>query len=176
MSEDVFGNKFDEMSGDLVEAVEENFQEGSEMSESFEADEILEQSGENLGKNEELNAKNSALEQDLAMQDRAKILADFSPENENKILAVIKNESLSESEISSLVNLGKKDITIALARSQKLNAAEIEALLPNAPYMAVKMLIEHQDIAAVRDKILAKISARGELYKEMIADYKGGKW
>ncbi|QKF60792.1 hypothetical protein [Campylobacter curvus] len=172
MSEDVFGNKFDEMSGDLVEAVEENFQEGSEMSESFEADKISEQSGEN----EELNPKNSALEQDSAMQDRAKILADFSPENENKILAVIKNESLSESEISSLVNLGKKDITIALARSQKLNAAEIEALLPNAPYMAVKMLIEHQDIAAVRDKILAKISARGELYKEMIADYKGGKW
>ena len=176
MSEDVFGNKFDEMSGDLVEAVEENFQEGSEMSESFEADEISERNGENLGKNEELNAKNGASEQDLAIQDRAKILADFSPENENKILAVIKNESLSESEISSLVNLGKKDITIALARSQKLNAAEIEALLSNAPYMAVKMLIEHQDIAAVRDKILAKISSRGELYKEMIADYKGGKW
>ena len=83
---------------------------------------------------------------------------------------------MSESEISSLVNLGKKDITIALARSQKLNAAQIEALLPNAPYMAVKMLIERQDIAAVRDKILAKISARGELYKEMIAEYKGGKW
>lgn len=176
MSEDVFGNKFDEMSGDLVEAVEENFQEGSEMSESFEADEISERNGEHSGKNEELNAKDSALEQDSAMQDRAKILADFSPENENKILAIIKNESLSESEISSLVNLGKKDITIALARSQKLNAAEIEALLPNAPYMAVKMLIEHQNIAAVRDKILAKISARSELYKEMIADYKGGKW
>ncbi|EAT99855.1 hypothetical protein [Campylobacter curvus] len=167
MSEDVFGNKFDEMSGDLVEAVEENFQEGSQMIESLEADEILERSDEDLG---------GAHEQDPAIQDRAKILADFSPENENKILAVIKNESLSESEISSLVNLGKKDIMITLARSQKLNAAEIEALLPNAPYMAVKMLIEHQDIAAVRDKILAKISARPELYKEMIAEYKGGKW
>ena len=55
MSEDVFGNKFDEMN------------------EGFEADESLERSGENLGKNEELNAKNSALEQDSAMQDRAKV-------------------------------------------------------------------------------------------------------
>ncbi|MCD8213361.1 MAG: hypothetical protein LUC34_04870 [Campylobacter sp.] len=125
---------------------------------------------------DEKNPQNIVSEKKLADSERERAFVVFKPENENEILRLIKDEILSESEISSLIKFNKKDINIALARSQKLNDAQIEAMLPNAPYLAVRMLIEHQDIAASKDKILAKITAKPELYKELIADFKGGKW
>ena len=103
-------------------------------------------------------------------------LSTFKPQDENEILKEIKEKELSEDEISSLINLGKKDILIALARSQKLNSAQIKDMLPNTPYLAVCLLVEKQDISEVRAEILEKIKPQAELYKELIAKYKGVKW
>ena len=103
-------------------------------------------------------------------------LSTFKPQDENEILKEIKEKELSEDEISSLINLGKKDILIALARSQKLNSAQIKEMLQNAPYLAVCLLVEKQDISEVRAEILEKIKPHAELYKELIAKYKGVKW
>ena len=103
-------------------------------------------------------------------------LSTFKHQDENEILKEIKEKELSEDEISSLINLGKKDIMIALARSQKLNSTQIKEMLPNAPYLAVCLLVEKQDISEVRDEILEKIKPHAELYKELIAKYKGVKW
>ena len=49
-------------------------------------------------------------------------------------------------------------------------------MLPNAPYIAVCLLVEKQDISEVRAEILEKIKPHAELYKELIAKYKGVKW
>ena len=103
-------------------------------------------------------------------------LSNFKPQDENEILKEIKEKELSEDEISSLINLGKKDILIALARSQKLSSAQIKEMLPNAPYLAVCFLVEKQDISEVGAEILEKIKPHAELYKELIAKYKGVKW
>ena len=103
-------------------------------------------------------------------------LSSFKPQDENEILKEIKEKELSEEEISSLINLGKKDILIAIARSQKLSSAQIKDRLPNAPYLAVCLLVEKQDISKVRAEILEKIKPHAELYKELIAKYKGVKW
>ena len=103
-------------------------------------------------------------------------LSTFKPQDENEILKEIKEKELSEEEISSLINLGKKDILIALAKSQKLNSTQIKDMLPNAPYMAVCLLVEKQDISEVKAEILDKIESHAELYKELIAKYKGVKW
>ena len=103
-------------------------------------------------------------------------LSNFKPQDENEILKEIKEKELSEEEISSLINLGKKDILIALARSQKLNSAQIKEMLLNAPYLAVYLLVEKQDISEVRAEILEKNKPHAELYKELIAKYKGVKW
>ena len=103
-------------------------------------------------------------------------LSSFKPQDENEILKEIKEKELSENEISSLINLGKKDILIALARSQKLSSAQIKEMLLNAPYLAVCLLVEKQDINEVRAEILEKIKPHAELYKELIAKYKGVKW
>ena len=103
-------------------------------------------------------------------------LSSFKPQDENEILKEINEKELSEDEISSLINLGKKDILIALARSQKLNSAQIKEMLPNAPYMAVCLLVEKQDISEVKAEILEKIEPHAEFYKELIAKYKGVKW
>ena len=99
-------------------------------------------------------------------------LSSFKPQDENEILKEIKEKELSEDEISSLINLGKKDILIALARSQKLSSTQIKEMLPNATYLAV----EKQDISEVKAEILEKIEPHAELYKELIAKYKGVKW
>ena len=56
-------------------------------------------------------------------------LSSFKPQDENEILKEIKEKELSEDEISSLINLGKKDILIALARSQKLSSDQIKDML-----------------------------------------------
>ena len=53
---------------------------------------------------------------------------------------------------------------------------EIKEMLPNAPYLAVCLLVEKQDISEVRAEILEKIKPHAELYKELIAKYKGVKW
>ena len=103
-------------------------------------------------------------------------LSNFKPQDENEILKEIKEKELSVDEISSLINLGKKDILIALARSQKLNSAQIKEMLSNAPYLAVCLLVEKQDISEVKAEILDKIEPHTELYKELIAKYKGVKW
>lgn len=103
-------------------------------------------------------------------------LSNFKPQDENEILKEIKEKELSENEISSLINLGKKDILIALARSQKLSSDQIKDMLLNAPYLAVCLLVEKQDISEVRAEILEKIKPHPELYKELIAKYKGAKW
>ena len=103
-------------------------------------------------------------------------LSNFKSQDENEILKEIKEKELSEDEISSLINLGKKDILIALARSQKLSSAQIKNMLPNAPYLAVCLLVEKPDISEVRAKILEKIKPHAELYKELIEKYKGVKW
>ena len=103
-------------------------------------------------------------------------LSNFKPQDENEILKEIKEKELSEEEISSLINLGKKDILIALARSQKLSSTQITDMLPNAPYLAVCLLVEKQGISEVRAEILEKIKPHAELYKELIAKYKGVKW
>ncbi|WP_149723355.1 hypothetical protein [Campylobacter concisus] len=103
-------------------------------------------------------------------------ISNFKPQDENEILKEIKEKELSKDEISSLINLGKKDILIALARSQKLNSTQIKDMLPNAPYLAVCLLVEKQDISEVRAEILEKIKLHAELYKELIAKYKGVKW
>ena len=103
-------------------------------------------------------------------------LSNFKPQDENEILKEIKEKELSEDEISSLINLGKKDILIALARSQKLSSAQIKDMLPNSPYLAVCLLVEKQDISEVMAEILEKIKPHPELYKELIAKYKGVKW
>ena len=103
-------------------------------------------------------------------------LSNFKPQDENEILKEINEKELSEDEISSLINLGKKDILIALARSQKLNSAQIKEMLPNASYMAVCLLVEKQDISEVKAEILEKIEPHAEFYKELIAKYKGVKW
>ncbi|WP_180997716.1 hypothetical protein [Campylobacter concisus] len=65
---------------------------------------------------------------------------------------------------------------IALARSQKLSSTQIKEMLPNASYMAVCLLVEKQDISEVKAEILEKIEPHAELYKELIAKYKGVKW
>lgn len=103
-------------------------------------------------------------------------LSTFKPQDENEILKEIKEKELSEEEISSLINLGKKDILIAIARSQKLSSAQIKDMLPNSPYLAVCLLVEKQDISEVMAEILEKIKPHPELYKELIAKYKGVKW
>ncbi|MGF7440788.1 hypothetical protein [Campylobacter concisus] len=103
-------------------------------------------------------------------------LSNFKPQDENEILKEINEKELSEDEISSLINLGKKDILIALARSQKLSSTQIKEMLPNASYMAVCLLVEKQDISEVKAEILEKIEPHAELYKELIAKYKGVKW
>ncbi|OUT10125.1 hypothetical protein B9N66_01780 [Campylobacter concisus] len=103
-------------------------------------------------------------------------LDNFKHQDENEILKEIKEKELSEDEISSLINLGKKDILIALAREQKLSSAQIKDMLPNAPYMVVCLLVEKQDISEVKAEILEKIEPHAELYKELIAKYKGVKW
>ena len=103
-------------------------------------------------------------------------LSTFKPQDENEILNEIKEKELSEEEISSLINLGKKDILIAIARSQKLSSAQIKDMLPNSPYLAVCLLVEKQDISEVMAEILEKIKPHPELYKELIAKYKGVKW
>ena len=103
-------------------------------------------------------------------------LSSFKPQDENEILKEIKEKELSEEEISSLINLGKKDILIAIARSQKLSSAQIKDMLPNSPYLAVCLLVEKQDISEVMAEILEKIKPHPELYKELIAKYKGVKW
>lgn len=103
-------------------------------------------------------------------------LSSFKSQDENEILKEIKEKELSEDEISSLINLGKKDILISLARSQKLSSTQIKEILPNAPYLAVCLLVEKQDISEVKAEILDKIEPHAELYKELIAKYKGVKW
>ncbi|WP_148799654.1 hypothetical protein [Campylobacter concisus] len=103
-------------------------------------------------------------------------LSTFKPQDENEILKEINEKELSEDEISTLINLGKKDILIALARSQKLNSAQIKDMLLNASYMAVCLLVEKQDISEVKAEILEKIEPHAELYKELITKYKGVKW
>ena len=103
-------------------------------------------------------------------------LSNFKHQDENEILKEIKEKELSKDEISSLINLGKKDILIALAREQKLSSEQIRKMLPNAPYLAVCLLVEKQDISEVRAEILDKIKPHPELYKELIAKYKGVKW
>ena len=103
-------------------------------------------------------------------------LDNFKHQDENEILKEIKEKELSEDEISSLINLGKKDILIALAREQKLSSAQIKDMLPNTPYMVVCLLVEKQDISEVKAEILEKIEPHAELYKELIAKYKGVKW
>ena len=65
---------------------------------------------------------------------------------------------------------------IALARSQKLSSTQIKEMLPNASYMAVCLLVEKQDISEVKAEILDKIEPHAEIYKELIAKYKGMKW
>jgi len=87
-------------------------------------------------------------------------LSSFKPQDENEILKEIK----------------EKELLIALARSQKLSSAQIKDMLPNAPYLAVCLLVEKQDISEVRAEILEKIKPHAELYKELIAKYKGVKW
>nr|WP_314540105.1 hypothetical protein [uncultured Campylobacter sp.] len=103
-------------------------------------------------------------------------LSSFKHQDENEILKEIKEKELSEDEISSLINLGKKDILIALAREQKLSSAQIKDMLPNVPYLAVCLLVEKQDISEVMAEILEKIKPHPEIYKELIAKYKGVKW
>ena len=103
-------------------------------------------------------------------------LSSFKHQDENEILKEIKEKELSEDEISSLINLGKKDILIALAREQKLSSAQIKDMPPNVPYLAVCLLVEKQDISEVMAEILEKIKPHPEIYKELIAKYKGVKW
>ena len=61
-------------------------------------------------------------------------------------------------------------------RSQKLNAAHLEAMIPSAPYLAVELIVANQDYAPVREALVKKVAARPEIYKELIAKYKEQKW
>ena len=109
-------------------------------------------------------------------QNASEILSEFSPQNEGGILELIGSKKLSDEEISRLIGFNKKDIFIALARSQKLNAAHLEAMIPSAPYLAVELIIANQDYAPVREALVKKVAARPEIYKELIAKHKEQKW
>ncbi|WP_295146260.1 hypothetical protein [uncultured Campylobacter sp.] len=109
-------------------------------------------------------------------QNASEILSEFSPQNEGEILELIGSKKLSDEEISRLIAFNKKDIFIALARSQKLNAAHLEAMIPSAPYLAVELIIANQDYAPVREALVKKVAVRPEIYKELIAKYKEQKW
>lgn len=119
--------------------------------------------------NEELNARLNNAKADNDISD--------SSFNESEILDLIQKERLDSEKILEFINMQKKDILISLAKFQTLNEFHIDSMIDNAPYLAVKHIIQRQSLSPDnREKILQKLNKTPQIYKELIQDAKGLKW
>ncbi|MGG7049119.1 MULTISPECIES: hypothetical protein [unclassified Campylobacter] len=103
--------------------------------------------------------------------DETEILENFAVQNEGKILEIIKTKRLLPAQITNLIKLNKKDINIALARSQKLSTEQILLMLPEATYLAVKFLLTQEQAQGVKEHIIAKMQAKPAIYKEILIEF-----
>ncbi|WP_069632724.1 hypothetical protein [Campylobacter pinnipediorum] len=104
-------------------------------------------------------------------------ILDLETKQENEILKILKNETIDEASIQKLINTGKKDILIHLARHQKLTQEHISTMIENSPYMGIKMIVKNQEISSEnKELILKKMNKMPKLYEELLQDAKELKW
>lgn len=125
---------------------------------------------------ENFNTENVVDEAKSTNDDIDNLVKNFDHKNENEILQIINSKSLSEGQIVSLLKLGKKDINIALAKSQKLSDKHIDILIENSVYMVISNIIKYQKLSDLnRKKLYEKISKMPMIYKEIINEFKDGQ-
>lgn len=103
-------------------------------------------------------------------------MSEILNKTENEILQTIQASTLNDDEISALIATGKKDILIYLARHQKLNDSQIQAMIPNAVYLCLKALTKQNLNTDNKEKIIQKMMTNQILYKEILQDLKELKW
>ncbi|CAD7288540.1 hypothetical protein [Campylobacter suis] len=141
----------------------------SEILEQIECENELE-SDKNTQELEEISETLPKTMQADEIGDDKEILENFDVQNEGKILELIATKKLESLQITNLIKLNKKDINIALARSQKLDKEQILLMLPDAVYMAVKFLLAQEATKDIKEHIISKMQEKPTIYKEILIE------